>query len=161
MPIREPETFCAQLVELFSNAADQSTNRGIRINQGCSNNSQSALSGTAHSTLLIHQEKRGAQCFGDNNRFALALVQPVLTAQRLNSRRVWRFGNRDPLTEGLPDRRLNRITGAALNDFTVNRGRNSERAVNLMEEIEVRQQSQVVQWAAIGYNRAHCPIFEA
>src|SRR5256885_3745335 len=29
MAIREPEPSCAQLVELFSNSADQSTNRGI------------------------------------------------------------------------------------------------------------------------------------
>src|SRR5207249_5457499 len=38
------------------------------------------------------------------------------------------------------DRRLNRITSASLNHLIVNRRRNNKRAINLVEEIEVRQQ---------------------
>ncbi len=160
MPIREPEPYGAQRIEFFSNATDQSTNRGIRIDQGGANNGQPTVSRKAYTTLFVHQERKGAKCFGDDNRFTFAQIQPLLTLQVLNPRRVRRVGYRDPFPERRKDRRLNRITGAPLNHFIVNRWRNNKRAVNLVEEIEVRQEGQVVQRTAVGNNRAHYPLLE-
>ncbi len=64
----------------------------MRIDERCPNDGQSALPRIADAALFVHQEKRGVDCFGDNNRFALAQVQPVVTPKRLNACRVRRFG---------------------------------------------------------------------
>lgn len=144
MQIREPESFCAQLIELLSNAADKAENLGIRVDQRRANNGHAIQPRTAHATLLIHEKRDVTKRFSDNNGLTLTQIQPVLPPESLNPSGVRRFSHGNPHPESRPNRCLNRVASASLDNFTVNGWRNNQRAVNLPEKIEVGQKREVV-----------------
>lgn len=83
------------------------------------------------------------------------------TAKRGHLRGAGGLGDGDPVSEsgfdGLPDR----LIRAAFNNLSMHRGRNHHRLVDLAEQIEIRQQRQIVQWATVGDDRTHRPLCRA
>src|SRR5665213_2842207 len=81
----------------------------------------------------------------------------MLASKRNDLLGIWAFRDGDPFAERRNYCLAHRITRASLDDFVVNGGRNHQSAVNPPKEIEIRQDCQVIQRAAVGNDRTHSP----
>ena len=81
----------------------------------------------------------------------------MLASKRNDLLGIWGFCDGDPFAERGSYRLAHRMTRAPLDDFALNGGRNHQSAVNLPKEIEIRQDRQVIQRAAVGNGRTHSP----
>lgn len=155
---RKPKPVGSQFVELLLNAADEAKDLRVCVDQRSPNHHQAAQTGTPHAAPFIHQNRRIPESFGDQNRLAFTEVEMERTANGSHLSGAGGLGDGDPISEGGFDGPRNRIIRAAFNNLTMNCGRNHHRVVDPAEQIEIRQQRQIVQWAAVGDDRTHRPL---
>jgi hypothetical protein len=80
---------------------------------------------------FVHKQTCLAKRFGHDDRFSLSQVQPLVLKQKLNYCRIWRLGKNNPLPESRENRLPDRIAGAPLDNFMINRGRDHNSTVDL------------------------------
>jgi hypothetical protein len=145
----------AQFVELLLNAGDETQDLRIRVDQRRPNHHKGARTGTPHAAPLIHQNRRIPERFRNQNRFAFTEVEMKGAAKGSHLPGAGSVGDGNPVSESGFDRLRDRIIRAAFNNLSINRGGNHHRVVDLAEQIEIRQQRQIVQRATVGDDRTH------
>ena len=84
MLVRKSKSDATKIVELLPNASNEPQDLCIRIDHGSARNGESAGSGATNSPSFIHEKWSDVKALGHHDRFALARVQTIFSAQRGN-----------------------------------------------------------------------------